>query len=70
MSMVIWSFLDLYSSYSGRSTSPRHAVSVAQGRDAVEELDPNEEDEDVACHGDSAVGAPIPCETVRTVVVE
>ena len=36
MSMVTWSFLDLHPSYSGW-TSPRRAVSVAQGRDANEE---------------------------------
>ena len=48
MSMVAWSFLDLHSSYSGRSTSPRRAVSDAQGSDALEELDPSEEGEDVA----------------------
>ena len=34
--MVAWSFLDLHPSYSGW-TGPRHAVSVAQGRDALEE---------------------------------
>ena len=48
MSMVTWSFLDLHPSYSGRSTSPRRAVSVAQGRDALEELDPREEGDDGA----------------------
>ena len=67
MGMVTWSFLDLHPSYSGRSTSQRRAVSVTQGRDALEELDPSEEVEDVVCHGDRA---PIPCETVRSVVVE
>ena len=40
MSMVIWSFLDLHSSYSGW-TKPRRSVSVAQARDAREELDPS-----------------------------
>ena len=37
MSMVAWSFLDLHPSYSGW-TKPRRAVSVTQGRDALEEL--------------------------------
>ena len=41
MSMVAWSFLDLHTSYSGW-TSARPAVSVVQGRDALEQLDPSE----------------------------
>ena len=40
MSMVIWDFLDLHPSYSGW-TRPRRAVSVAEGSDAREELDPS-----------------------------
>ena len=44
MSMVTWSFLDLHPSYSGWLASERRAVSVAQGRDAFEELvDPGEQ---------------------------
>ena len=45
-SMVAWSLLDLHPSYSGR-TSPRHAVSAAQGRDALEELDLSDRTEQV-----------------------
>jgi len=46
-------------------TSARHTISVAQGRDALEELDPSEEGENDACHGNTA---PTPCETVQIVV--
>ena len=42
MSMVFWDFLDLHPSYSGWTPSARRAVSVTQGRDALEELDPVE----------------------------
>ena len=37
MGKVFWSFLDLHPSYSGWTSAGR-AVSVAQGRDAPEEL--------------------------------